>query len=419
MRHAIVLSFVIAACDSDSGGGPPPPDPSVVRIGLIAALSGPQAYLGLDMQNSARLAITEINAAGGINGKPVELLARDSKTAQDEAEETSVAAVEWLAAAGVVATVGPDASALVVAVMDTAKAHGMPLVSASASAANLSTFADDGLFFRTTPSDRLQGGALADRIQRDGRTSLAIIHRDDVYGTGLADGVASAFEAGGGQVLAVVPFPDSKTTDFGPEVEAAVAAGTPDAIVIIGFALDSAGVLTAIFADLTAPRPALYGCDGNRDPALVGNAPEEVLVGMRFSSPVSRTDQPGYMHFDTIYRDTLDAEPFGGEFTYDAVYLLALALIAGGENSSAAVRDHLGPISRPDGEGAVVIGVGEGEIGKAVQNRTGDLDFHGASGAIDFDGSGDITATTYAIQEIRRGKDGLDFVDLELIDLPE
>ena len=133
---------------------------------------------------------------------------------------------------------------------------------------------------------------------------------------------------------------------------------------------------------------------------------------------MSRTDQPAYQHFDMIYRDTLDAEPIGGEFTYDAVYLIALALAQAGENSPAAVRDHMGEISRPDGDSAVPIGVGESELDKAVQNRGADLDFRGASGAIDFDPAGDITATTYAIQEIQRGEDGLDFVDLELIDLP-
>ena len=420
MRLALAsLCCVIAACDSDEDGAPPAPDPNVVRIGLLAPLSGPQTYLGVDFKNSALLAIEEINAAGGLNGKPVELLARDCKTAQPEAAATSIAGVEWLAAAGVVAIVGPDASSLVLAVKDTLVAHGLPLVSPAASAAELTGLADEGLIFRTTPSDSLQGVALAGRIARDGMTKIAIIHRDDAYGRGLAGKLAEEFELGGGEVQAKIGFPEDKLTDFQPEVAEAVAAGVPDAIVVIGFALDSAGIVTAVYADVPAPRPALYGCDGNRDPALVQNAPDEILLGMRFSSPVSVESEPGYMHFEDIYVDTLGDEPIGGEFTYDAIYLVALALVEAGENGAAAVRDHLGSISRPDGQAAVEIGVGSDELARAVANRTGDLDFHGASGPIDFDANGDITAATYAIQEIQQGDDGLVFTDLEIIHLPE
>ncbi len=418
MRHAILGLLLIAACASNPDESPPPPDPSVVRIGLLAPLSGPQTFLGVDFQNSAKLAILEINAAGGINGKPVELLSRDSKTAQPESEVTSIESVSWLAAAGVTAIVGPDASALVLAVAPTLIENGLPLVSPAASAAQLSTLDDGNLIWRTTPSDTMQGQALAGRIARDGKQTMAIIYRDDAYGAGLATRLAEVFEAGGGHVLAKVAFPEDKTMDFQPEVGQALAAGVPDAIVIVGFALDTAGVLTAIYAGQTSPRPALYGCDGNRDPSLFQNAPKEILLGMRFSSPVSRVDNPNFIHFDQIYRDALHVAPIGGEFTYDAVYLVALAMVQAGESTRAAVRDHLGEISRADTATPIEIGVGSAEFARAAQNRGSDLDFRGASGGIDFDAAGDITAATYAIQEIEEGPDGLAFVDLELLSLP-
>src|SRR5262249_22904458 len=175
-RVLVLVTVVGSACDPALAPPPPPPDPAFAHIGLLNPFSGREAARALDFQNAARLAVSEINQAGGVNGKPIDVIPRDSKTAEPEGVATSIAGVEELAGDGAVASVGPDSSALVLGIKDTLIAEGVPLVSATASAAVLSTLDDHDLIWRTCASDNLQGKVLAARIRRDGMQQVAIVH---------------------------------------------------------------------------------------------------------------------------------------------------------------------------------------------------------------------------------------------------
>jgi len=419
MRFVIAaLLLVVAACDPQVAPDLPAPDPAFVHIGLLNPFSGREAARAIDFQNAARLAVWEINQAGGVNGKLLDVILRDSKTAEPEGPDTSVDAVNRLADDGVVAIVGPDTSALVLAIEPTVVARHVPLISPTASASRISTLADDDLVWRTVASDTLQGAALAARMRRDGVQTLAIVHRDDTYGQGLAATITSELEAAGGQVLARVAYDPQQRTDFEPQVAKLLQGGRPDAIVVIGFALDSSGFMTALSEAHLEPLPGRYGVDGNHNQSFLDNAPPGMLIGMRFIAPSSPSDNPNLARFEESYAARLGAPPFRTEFTYDAVYLIALALMQAGENSPTAVRDHLREVSRPDGPDALVIGVGPDELVRAAAHVGADLDFHGASGAIDFDAAGDITAATFAIRIVVDSPDGLRFEDVERINLP-
>jgi branched-chain amino acid transport system substrate-binding protein len=415
---ASALLLLAAGCDPALAPAPPAPDPAFVHIGLLNPFSGREAARALDFQNAARLAVAEINQAGGVNGKPLDVIARDSKTAEPEGPETSIAAVEAFADDGVVAIIGPDTSALVLAIAPTLVARRVPLISPTASAARIATLADDDFVWRTVASDNLQGAALAARMRRDGVQTLALVHRHDTYGDGLAATIAGELTAAGGEVLANVAYDPEQLTDFEPQVAALLAAGMPDAIVVIGFSLDSSGVMTALSRRRLDPLPARYGVDGNHNQSFLDNAPPAMVLGMRFIAPSSPVDNPDLTRFEAAYAARLGTPPFRTEFTYDAVYLIALALTQAGENSAVAVRDHLREVSRPDGPGAIAIGVGGEQLERAVAQHGGDLDFHGASGAIDFDDAGDVTAATFAIRVVVDSGHGLVFEDEERIDLP-
>ena len=417
-RLAWLLVTFLLACDPELAPAPPAPDPNLVQIGLLNPFSGREAARALDFENAARLAVYEINQAGGVNGRQLGVILRDSKTSEPEEESVSIAAVEALAAANVVAIVGPDTSNLVIAITPKLVEHGIPLISPTASAAALTSLADEDCVWRTAPSDAIQGRALAQRIRRDGPATLAIVYRDDIYGQGLSATVATAFDEGGGETLVRVPYPPMQRSEFEPTIDALYAAGTPDAIVVIGFALDSAGVLTALSARSLTAHPALYGVDGNHNQAMLDNAPPELLVGMRFIAPGSPMDNQSLADFVIAYDAMLDRKPFRTEFTYDAIYLIALALVQAGDNSAEAVRTHLREVSRPDGEAAVAIAVGADDFARAVQMRGADLDYHGASGAIDYDAAGDVTSAFFAIREVQDSDDGLVFVDLERVNVP-
>jgi ABC-type branched-subunit amino acid transport system substrate-binding protein len=187
---------------------------------------------------------------------------------------------------------------------------------------------------------------------------------------------------------------------------------------VVGFVLDSAAVLTAIHERNPQPRPALYGVDGNNDPGLLRNAPPELLRGMRFTAPTSPKGNENYERFAASYRRTLGEEPFRVEFTYDAIYLIALAMVAAGENTPAAVAAGLGPVSRPDGATPLLIGKGPEGFALALASPGADLDYAGASGAIDFDAAGDVQSATFVVRQVIDGPDGLIFEDGARLTVP-
>ncbi|MFY0571318.1 ABC transporter substrate-binding protein [Archangium lansingense] len=417
MRLASVVALLFLGCDLSVAPPPPPPDPNTIHLGFLAPFSGPSAFIGLGAEKSARLALKEINEAGGVNGKKLDLILRDTRTGLPESPSISVAAVNELADAGVVAIIGPDASANVVAVKDTVVARGVPLIATGATSPAITGLADNDLIWRTPPSDAVQGLVLANLIRRDGMDGLAIIHRDDPYGNGLASVLRTSFEQTGGQVLAYVSYPVGKFEGFEPEVEQLLASGSPPAIAIVGFGQDTAGILRALQVRNPVPRPALYGGDANSGQLLIDNTPPEILVGMRSTAPSFRLDSPNYVKFAESYRRTVGEEP-EYEFVYDAVYLAALAMVQGRENSAAAVRAHLRDVSRPDSATPLMVGVGADEFMRAAQNAGADLDFQGASGDIDFDMAGDVTHATYVVREMVATPEGLQSMVLERVSFP-
>src|SRR5688500_1546611 len=108
MARGLALVVLLVACDPDLAPPLPAPDPRCVHIGLLNPFSGREAARALDFQNAARLAVHEINRAGGVNGQLVDVIVRDSKSGEPEAVATSIAAIHALADAGAVAVVGPD-----------------------------------------------------------------------------------------------------------------------------------------------------------------------------------------------------------------------------------------------------------------------------------------------------------------------
>jgi ABC-type branched-subunit amino acid transport system substrate-binding protein len=141
----------------------------------------------------ARLAIKEINAAGGVLGQPVQW--REGSDGADAKVAASQIAAHR--AAGVQVLIGTSGSGVGQTVLPQVIEAGMIMFSPSATAAALSTVDDKGLYFRTAPSDVLQARALADMIMRDGDRNVVLIGKNDAYGTGLVNGVKRELLAAG------------------------------------------------------------------------------------------------------------------------------------------------------------------------------------------------------------------------------
>jgi ABC-type branched-subunit amino acid transport system substrate-binding protein len=235
----------------------------VLKIGTILPQTGSLAFLGPPEFAGFDLAIKDINAAGGVLGKPVEGIKGDSG---DATTDTANQTVDRLLSQNVDAIIGAASSGVTLTVIDKITGAGVVQFSPANTSKKLSTYADKGLYFRTAPSDILQAATLAQVIAGDGNATVAIIARNDAYGTGLSGDLATDLKAAGVNVV-VTKIYDEKAPNFDAEVAAAKAAN-PDAIALISFD-EGSRILTKMVEQGIGPKnKKVYGCDGNMGNAL-------------------------------------------------------------------------------------------------------------------------------------------------------
>ncbi|KMK67477.1 ABC transporter substrate-binding protein [Puniceibacterium sp. IMCC21224] len=342
-----------------------------VKIGVILGFTGPIESLTPMMADSAELAMSEINDSGKFLDGMTLVPVRADSTCVDSAAATA-AAERLVTTDGVVAIMGADCSGVTGAILsNVALANGIPMVSPSATSPGLSTAEDNGLFFRTSPSDARQGVVLADILKDKEIDSVAVTYTNNDYGKGLSDSFISAFEANGGTVTLNAPHEDNKA-DYSAEIGALASAGG-DLLVVLGYS-DSGGKGVIQAALDTGAFDTFMMGDGMYGDALV----EALGADMEGSfGAVPWSEGAGADAFKAI----TDAAGINGEssFTresYDAAALIALAMMAGGEATSEAIATNLLDVANAPGEQIL-----PGELGKALEilANGGDVDYVGAT----------------------------------------
>jgi hypothetical protein len=230
-----VLAGDEANATTDEGPAPAAPgttSPEPLVIGTLLPLTGDLAFLGPPEVAGAKLAVQDINTAGGVLGQDVRLEEGDSG---DATTDTATQTVDRLLQAGVNAIVGAASSGVSLNVIDRITGAGVMQISPANTSDQFTTYNDNGLYFRTAPPDVLQARALADLIAEDGNNTVGILARNDPYGTGLADNTVENLLAGGlseDQVVSITYDPNA--ANFDSEVQRMVDLN-PDGIVVIGF----------------------------------------------------------------------------------------------------------------------------------------------------------------------------------------
>ena len=206
---------------------------SPVKIGVILGFTGPIESITPAMGDAAELAMKEVSDSGKLlDGVKVESVRADS-TCVDAAAATA-AAERLITSDGVKAIMGADCSGVTGAILqNVARPNGIVMVSPSATSPALSDAEDDGLFFRTAPSDARQGEIVADILTGKGVKSIAITYTNNDYGKGLSDAIKANFEAAGGSVTIVAAHEDGKG-DYSAEVGALAQAGG-EVLVVAGY----------------------------------------------------------------------------------------------------------------------------------------------------------------------------------------
>src|SRR6056297_3957434 len=303
-----------------------------LTVGYILPETGQLAFLGPPMISGVELALSEVNDAGGVLGSEVTLLSGD------EAGDTGIAAEEAsrLLAAGVDAIGGAAATGMTLAIIDQVTGSEVVQCSPSNSGPALTTYPDGGYYFRTAPSDALQGPVLANQVVSDGYASVAIAARADDYGQGLLDATEAALEAQG----AIVEFADTYDPEagtFDSVVEAMVTSGA-DAYVVISFAEGGAIVQGLLGAGIEPS--AMYGADGIAGAAFaeeVDPSDPNVLDGMTFTAPSSQSSSDFDTKLTAFAPDLVD-RLFAPQ-SYDCANLIALSAAVAESTDSADIRD--------------------------------------------------------------------------------
>lgn len=234
----------------------------VLTIGTLLPQTGNLAFLGPPEFAGVDLAVAEINEAGGVLGEPIVNLVGDSgDTSTNQADQT----VDAHLSENVDAIIGAASSSVTLTVIDKITAAGVVMFSPANTSPELSTYEDNGLYFRTAPSDIFQGDVLGQAIVNEGNQTVSIIHLNDAYGVGLAASLTDTITSSGGEVVTTIVY-DPQATSFDSEVGELLAADA-DAIVVIGFN-ESSRVLRSMIEQGIGPRDLpVYGTDGN-----IGNA---------------------------------------------------------------------------------------------------------------------------------------------------
>ncbi len=364
-----------------------------IKIGILLGFTGPIESLTPGIGSGAELAIQEVSDSGALlDGATVSGIRADS-TCIDAAAATT-AAERLVTADQVNAIMGADCSGVTGAVLqNVARPNGIVMISPSATSPGLSTAEDDGLFYRTAPSDARQGQVMTDVIMDRGIKSVALTYTNNDYGKGLADSFQASFEAAGGEVTINAPHEDGKA-DYSAEVGALAAAGG-DVLVVAGYidqggrgiiqgSLDSGAFDTFVLPD---------GMIGESLPQAIG--PD--LDGSFGQAP--GTDSPGLAKFTELASAAgFDGSaPFVGE-AYDAAALILLAMQAAGSSSSQDLKEQVMNVANAPGE---MIYPGELAKGLEILAGGGDVDYVGAS-AVEMIGGGE-SAGNYREIEIQDG----------------
>ena len=354
-----------------------------LKLGSILPTTGTLAFLGPPEIAGVDLGVKEVNEAGGVLGQDIQIVHRDSG---DTTTDIATQSVTDLLSQDVSAIIGAASSGVSKTVINQITGAGVVHFSPANTSPEFTNWDDNNLYWRTAPSDVLQGRTLGNYIMSCGAQTVGMIVLNDSYGTGLQSNVKETVENAGGQVVAEEMFNEGDS-QFSSQVDAVVGAN-PDAIVVISF--DQAKSIVPLLTAKGVDPTSLFMVDGNTsdysadlDPGTMEGAQGTIpgpFTGPEFRDALAEIDPD------------LTSWAYSGE-SYDAVNLIALAAEAAGSVDGTAIAAELEAVSK-DGEKCYDF------AGCVTLLRDGtDIDYDGISGPISFDENGDPTEAAIGIYQ--------------------
>jgi branched-chain amino acid transport system substrate-binding protein len=362
-----------------------------LKLGALMPMTGGLQAYGESSFNGVRLAIEEMNAAGGVNGGKVSVSVGDTQTSSQGGVDAAKKLVDL---ENVSAIVGALSSGVTIPVaISVAKVSGVTQISSASTSPEISKLDDGDFLFRTVPTDAIQGVALAQVAREKGLRSVAIVYVNNDYGKGLAEAFAKNFS---GTVTQSIAF-EEKQASYRGEI-ARAAKGKAAALLLIAYPEAGIPILKQSLEGGYFAKFVLT--DGMKAPEVIKTIGAKYLNGTFATAPQSKGRANAI--FKSLYEKRfghLPPKPFI-DSAYDATFLLGLAAVKAGSSARAAIQKNLRAVAKTPG-----IPIFPGEFAKAagLLKDGKDIDYMGASGPQNFDANGDV-AGTYAHWEIKDGK---------------
>jgi neutral amino acid transport system substrate-binding protein len=432
------IALVALACGPTTSGctssnsAPPSPPPRNVVIGVSLGLTGSLGSFTAPLQNAIHVAEGQINALGGVLGRPVKMQIVDDTTDEGAVVQK---VVSGLLDAGVSAIIGPAGSGQVVAAAKLAQDRHVVMISPSATSTDLTNMqpAKDRYFFRTVPADDLQGKAVslfalrgpppsaADAgVDASGTipppfcTKMGIVHIDNSYGNAMAKVIVDYMTQRGGSIppQANITVPVTAKDNYKTEVGNLLSSGAECQALI---AYDDVGdaYMRELNKNTLPPKFIVIGTDGIYTDAFITNGrlnkadpnSQTAAEGVYGTNPDTNPPTPEFGDFTNLYNAyyplKAGAQPDAYTAnTYDAAMLVLLAIAqAGTATDGQKIRDALYDVSKGG------TAYGPAQIADALEaiKRGEDIDYKGASGNVDLDDYGN-TISDYIVWKVVNGK---------------
>jgi len=368
-----------------------------LKQGILLPTTGGLADLGVPIKNGAEL--PRIVLEGETDFK-LDFSVKDTQTDANAGQS----AAQSLRNGGYPAVTGAASSEVTMAVAKNVFIpSGMVGCSPASTSPAITDLDDNDLIWRTPPTDALQGEVLAQVAkERHGASKAATMYVNNSYGQLLSESFASAFKNTGGTISNQVSFQKARSS-YTTRLQQALS-NDPDAIVVIGYPESGKQLFRDFYSDFDTDVPILV-TDGMRSSSLpsdVGNAMDNVTG----TAPLAAG--PGTEYFTEQFKSEYGSEP--GVFTsqaFDATAVCLLANAAAGKNEGAAIAEQMRNVANPGGEEITPSNLADG-LKKAAEGT--EIQYKGASSAVDFDENGDLKAATYEYFGFKQGG-GIETVD--------
>ncbi len=358
-----VLSGLLLGCPPRGEGGAASNAGTTgeILVGEYGSMTGQQGTFGTSTHQGIQLAVDEINAAGGVNGRKIKILLEDDQSKQEEAAN---AVTKLISQNNVVAVLGEVASSASIAAAPICQSNKIPMITPSSTNEAVTKIGD--YIFRMCFIDNYQGPVMANFALKNLKAKRAAILTDvkNDYSTGLTSVIRQTFNSGGGNIVAEQSYSNGDA-DFRPQLTS-IKAKNPDVIFVPGYYGD-AGQIASQARDLGITTP-LVGGDGWESPKLL-EIGGKALDGCYYANHYFSGDpDPRVQDYNRKYLQRWKVNPDAlSALGYDSANVLADAIKRAGTTEEPKLRDAIASTKDFAGvTGKITIGPDRNPVGKKI-----------------------------------------------------